>query len=101
MSSSKNWVVFDAESVSTVPDTAGVYQLADQEKNIVYIAGVPNLRQGLEESLTSGESVRLEDARLFRYEEAFMYSVRESELIQRFIREKGRMPRGNQEMMWD
>ena len=53
-------------------------------------AGAPNLRQALEEQLGSNTQ-----ARYFIYEEAAMYTQRESELLQHFLQEHGRLPAGN------
>ncbi len=54
------------------------------------IAGAPDLRQALEEQLKSNTQ-----ARYFMYEEAPMYTQRESELLQHFLQEHGRLPSGN------
>jgi excinuclease UvrABC nuclease subunit len=79
--------------VSVVPEASGVYQLLDEKKAIIYIAGTPDLRQALDEKLkTPGK------ARYFGYEENPMYTMRESELIQKFLKEHGRMPELNEEM---
>lgn len=64
-----------------------------KRKNIIYIAGTPNLKQALEEQLSSRK-----DARYFNYEEDPMYTKRESELIQQFLQEHGHLPPGNQEV---
>ena len=89
----EKWLEFNSDNVSMVPETSGVYQLLDKKKIIIYIAGAPNLRQALEEKLKE-----VEKARYFRYEEHPMYTMRESELIQRFLKEHGRMPELNEEM---
>ena len=89
----EKWLEFNSDNVSMVPETSGVYQLLDKKKIIIYIVGAPNLRQALKEKLKE-----VEKARYFRYEEHPMYTMRESELIQRFLKEHGRMPELNEEM---
>ncbi len=89
----EKWLELVQQSVSVVPEVSGVYQLLDEKKAIIYIAGTPNLRQALDEKLkTPGK------ARYFGYEENPMYTMRESELIQKFLKEHGRMPELNEEM---
>ncbi|MFQ5851170.1 MAG: FAD-dependent oxidoreductase [Candidatus Binatia bacterium] len=84
------WLELDPAHVASVPRIEGVYQLLDAEKEIFRIAGTANLRQALEEQLRSNPM-----ARYFIYEEASMYTQRESELLQRFLQEHGRLPSGN------
>ncbi|MFQ5684096.1 MAG: FAD-dependent oxidoreductase, partial [Candidatus Binatia bacterium] len=76
------WLKFDQEHISTVSGAEGVYQLLDDEKKILRIAGTADLRHALEEQLGSNPK-----ARFFIYEEASMYTQRESELLQRFLQE--------------
>jgi hypothetical protein len=85
------WLKFDQEHVATVSGTEGVYQLLDEEKKILRIAGTPDLRQALEEQLQSNAK-----ARYFIYEEASMYTQRESERLQSYLQENGHLPPGNE-----
>jgi len=87
------WVEFTSENVSQVPEVEGVYQLLDEEKNVIYIKGAMNLHRELGEQL----EVR-EKARYFMYEEEPMYTKRESELLQQYIAQHGQMPEGNREL---
>ena len=87
------WVEFTAENMSQVPEVEGVYQLLDEEKNIIYIKGAMNLHRELEEQLEVQEK-----ARYFMYEEEPMYTKRESELLQQYIAQHGQMPEGNREL---
>lgn len=89
----ERWLEFNATNVGSVPDNSGVYQLLDEKKIIIYIAGAPNLRLALEEKLK-----KVEKASYFGYEEHPMYTMRESELIQKFLKEHGRMPELNEEV---
>jgi formate dehydrogenase beta subunit len=84
---------FTAENVSQVPETEGVYQLLDREKNIIYIKGSMNLHRELEGQLTANQN-----ARYFMYEEEPMYTKRESELLQQYTSQHGQMPEGNREL---
>ena len=87
------WLEFTSENVSQVPEAEGVYQLLDEEKNIIYIKGVMNLRRELEGQLEVHEK-----ARYLIYEEAPMYTKRESELLQQYMAQHGEMPEGNREL---
>ena len=89
----EKWQEFTAENISAVPEEDGVFQLLDEQKMIIYIKGTDNLRQELEKELEEKEK-----ARYFDYEETFMYTSRESELIQKFLQEHGRLPEGNEEL---
>jgi len=91
----EEWLVFEAENLSPVPDTEGVFQLLDEQKNIIYIKGAMNLRQELEEQLQTNR-----DACFFKWEEEPMYTKRESELIQQFMQEHGGLPELNEELLF-
>jgi formate dehydrogenase beta subunit len=84
------WREFNPENVAEVPETEGVYQLLDEEKNIIYIKGAVNLRRELVEQLEVNEK-----ARFFIHEEEPMYTKRESELLQQYMAQHGDMPEGN------
>lgn len=87
------WLPFDADKVSAVPEIEGVFRLLDEEKKVIYIKGAMNLRQDLEEQVSTQER-----ARYFVYEEDPMYTKRESELLQGFLQQHGRLPEGNDEL---
>ena len=90
---------FSSENASAAPETEGVIQLFDEEKKILYIAGTMNLRDALEELLSSDEP-GMSKAHYFQYEENDMYSKRESELIQQFMQEHGGLPELNEDMLF-
>ena len=90
----EKWLEFRSDSVSMVPETSGVYQLLDEKKMIIYIVGTPDLRRDLEQQLQT-----VKKARYFGFEEEPMYTKRESELIQKFLKEHGRMPELNEELL--
>jgi NADPH-dependent glutamate synthase beta subunit-like oxidoreductase len=88
----ESWLDFTAENVSALPESEGVYQLLDEEKVVYAIKGVDNLRSALSEIVETSTK-----AKFFLYEEDPMYSKRESELIQDYLREHGCMPPGEGE----
>jgi formate dehydrogenase beta subunit len=70
-----------------MPESEGVYQLLDANKEVLVIKGVMNIRKSLLEVFEGNDKVAW-----FEYEEDPLYSKRESELIQRYLQEHGRMP---------
>jgi len=80
---------FAPEILSTVPEKEGVFQLFDEAKEVLQITGTVNLRQTLEEVLHQGLG-----ARYVLFEEDPMYTKRESELLQQYMKKHGRMPGG-------
>jgi hypothetical protein len=78
---------FDEKHINAVPEEEGVFQLYDEERNVLTIRGTANLRQELLLALDNNEKVAW-----FKFEEAKMFSQRESELIQKYLQEHGRMP---------
>jgi hypothetical protein len=85
------WLKFDQEHVATVSGAEGVYQLLDEEKKILRITGTADLRGALEEQLKTNSK-----AWYFIYEEASMYTQRESERLQSYLQEHGHLPPGNE-----
>ncbi|MBA7647810.1 hypothetical protein ES703_55589 [subsurface metagenome] len=89
----KLWVDFTMENISEVPEVEGVYQLLDEQENVIYIKGAMNLRREL------GDQLELyENAHFFSYEEEPMYTKRESQLLQQYLAQHGEMPEGNREL---
>ena len=84
------------EILITVPEKEGVFQLFDEEKEVLQITGAMNLRQALEEVLQQGL-----DAKYVLFEENPMYTKRESELLQQYMKEHGRMPGGGADELDD
>jgi formate dehydrogenase beta subunit len=83
------WLPLNSDSVESIPEAEGVFQLLNGEKKIIRISGTSNVRQSLLECLdTPG------DATFFLWEEDPMYTKRESELIQQYLQEHGEMPGG-------
>ncbi len=88
----ERWLVLSGENVESVPETEGVYVLYDEQKEICQVSGVENLREELKEEVKQGGS-----ARFFFYEEDEMYTGRERQLIQQYMKKHGKMPPGNDE----
>jgi len=84
---------FNAAAIATVSSEAGVFQLLDADKNVLMIKGVENLRAGLEEQLERGGGGD-NCAKYFVWEEAAMFTSRESQLIQGYLQQYGKMPGG-------
>jgi len=74
------------EAVARVPEVEGVYRLYDESREIVAIKGVPNLQEGLREALSNPSG------KFFDYEEDPMYTQRESELLQQYLQQHGKLP---------
>ena len=86
----EKWIKFQTEAVAAVPETEGVFQLLDEDKNVVYIKGAINLRKELVEQAASNDR-----AKFFLYEEAKMFTMRESELLQQYMKKHGKLPEQN------
>jgi hypothetical protein len=87
----ERWLKFEAANVASLPESEGVFQLLDENKMIVCIKGAINLKKELEEQLASGNK----KAKYFVYEEAKMFTMRESELLQQFLKKYGKLPELN------
>ncbi len=89
----KELLEFNEENVSTIPESPGVYRFYNENHELIYIKGTPNLKQELESEISTREGVAY-----FDYEENEMYTMRESELIQEYLQKHGRMPELNDEL---
>lgn len=90
------WLEFNASTITAVSTEAGVFQLLDTGKNVLTIKGVENLREGLSEQLGRNEA-----AVFFICEEAPMYTQRESQIMQAYLQQYGKMPGGGSDEMDD
>ena len=61
----------------------------DDNKKPIFISGVPSLKNNLREQLNKN------DASYFEYELDEMYTIKESELIQKYLQLYGTMPKYN------
>jgi ferredoxin len=85
--------VLTEENIDIVPDVSGVYELLDGNRTVVYIRGAASIRGDLKEKWKT-----VENARFFRYEEHGMFTMRENELLEKFLKKHGRMPDVNNEI---
>jgi NADPH-dependent glutamate synthase beta subunit-like oxidoreductase/NAD-dependent dihydropyrimidine dehydrogenase PreA subunit len=85
----EQWLNFDEDTIASVPELEGVYVLYDANKEIYNIVGVINLREGLTEELEAGR-----DAKYFIYELDPMYTGKERQLVQQYMKQHGKMPPG-------
>jgi formate dehydrogenase beta subunit len=92
----EKWLPLTQESVDTVPELAGVYQLLDQDKAVLAIKGVINMREALGGELDSNDQ-----ACFFLFEEDEMYTKRESELLQQYLQQHGELPGGGADELDD
>lgn len=90
----EQWLSFDEETIATVPELEGVYTLYDENKEIYNIIGVINLREGLQEELEMGSDA----VKYFVYEEDPMYTGKERQLVQVYMKQHGGMPPGADDM---
>ena len=86
----EKWLKLENEAITAVPEKEGVYQLLDENKMVIYIKGTINLRKELEEQLAANPK-----AKYFIFEEAKMFTMRESELLQQFLKKHGKLPEQN------
>jgi NADPH-dependent glutamate synthase beta subunit-like oxidoreductase/Pyruvate/2-oxoacid:ferredoxin oxidoreductase delta subunit len=89
----EKWIDLLEESLLNVPESEGAIQILDENKQIILIQGTQNLRAALEEQLRDNPK-----ACYFGYEEDPMYTKKESELLQQYMQEFGRMPEGNEDL---
>ncbi len=78
-------------TVAGLPEEAGVLQVLDGDREIICIAGAPSLRRGLADALAAQPA-----ARYLRFEVNPLYTQRESELLQDYLRHHGHLPPGNE-----
>ena len=90
------WLDFVANVVSTTTEVSEVFNLLDADKNVLMIKGVENLQQGLGEQLGRNEA-----AKFFTLEEAPMYTQRESQFMQAYLQQHGKMPGGGSDELDD
>ncbi len=81
------------ENIQDLPEGEGVYLLYDEAREVYKISGVENLRQALSEESKAGGA-----ARYFSYEEDPMFTMKERQLVQQYMKKNGAMPPGNMEL---
>ena len=87
-----NWLELNDKNIAEVPAVEGVYQLRDENKVVIVIKGTQNIQADLKDKLSSKSK-----AKYFWFETDPMYTKRESELIQQFLQQFGKMPEGEGE----
>ena len=87
------WLILDEKNIMDLPETEGVYVLYDEKKEISQISGVENIRREIMAEYEKGGM-----ARFFSYEEDEMFTTKERQLIQQYMKKHGKMPPGNDEM---
>ncbi len=83
----ENLVAFTYEHIVQLSEAEGVFRLLDAGRNILAIKGTPDLKAELLRALKENQN-----AVWFEFEEDKLYSKRESELLQRYLQEHGKMP---------
>lgn len=84
-------VPFEENNLLNLPEIEGVYQLFDREKNLYKVVGTENLKKAcLDEFRGAGSEIKF-----FVYEEDKMYTSRERQIIQEYLKKYGRLPPGN------
>jgi ferredoxin len=81
------------ENIDRVPEANGVCQLMNEKGEVICIQGTDNMRKNLHESLRS-----VIKAHFFSYEEHAMYTMRENELVEKFLKKYGTLPEVNDEI---
>lgn len=99
---SKAWQTFDPAARKEIPPVTGVYELGDEEGNVLYIGYAGGrepfgIRGRIERAFSGAEPnpVVRERARRFRYEVNAQYLTRHIELLTRHRDEHSRLPEGN------
>jgi len=87
------WLPLEEINIQSLPEAEGVYVLFDEKKEVLQISGVENIRKALVEELG-----REGGARFFSFEEDPMFTSKERQLIQQYMKRHGRMPPGNDEL---
>ncbi len=86
-------IPFIENNLLNLPEEEGVYQLFDEGRNLYKVVGTENLRQSL---LTE---IRIKiPVKYFTYEKELMYTSKERQIIQQYLKENGKLPPGNDEI---
>lgn len=88
----ESWLILSEDSVQCLQEEEGIYILYDEEKEIYQITGVENIREELLEECRKGG-----DARYYSYEVDQMFTSRERQLLQQYLKKHGDFPPGNRE----
>ena len=83
-------MLLSPENVEALPESEGVFRLWDSEKNLYQITGTDNLKRALLVELEEKKGVYY-----YAYEENMMFTSRERQLIQQYMKKYGKLPPGN------
>ncbi len=81
------------ENIQSLPEAEGIYILFNEHKEVHQISGVENIRKALIE-----ECEHKGAGRYFSYVEDRMFTSKERQLIQQYIKKHGSLPPGNREI---
>ncbi|MCX6156185.1 MAG: FAD-dependent oxidoreductase [Candidatus Kapabacteria bacterium] len=88
-----DFLKFIVDSIRNLPETEGVVQLMDANKEVFLIKGCDNIKKTVSDFFNDGQQ-----AYYFIYEEDKMFTKRESELLQQFLQKHGKMPDAGDDM---
>ena len=83
----EKFITFDMANINKIENECGVIQLLDSEKQIFLIKGSADIKETLEEFFDDDK-----DASYFVYEYDQLFTKKESELVQDYVRKYGKMP---------
>lgn len=89
------WRTFDRKTILRVPEEEGVYELATEKQNIVYIGSSTNLRRRLSTHLTGG---KMRNVAYFKCEVCSLLDLdsaltKERDQVQKLTLKTGRKPK--------
>ena len=93
MPASKRWIDFNEENIKQLPNTYGVYQLADKDKEVIYIG-----EGKLIHNLLAHLSDETEDITYFRFREndsKKSSKMRQGILLKEYKEKNGNIPKLN------
>ena len=98
----KSWIPLNVENVTKLAAHLGVYQLANDEGEILYIGMAAARAQfGLKSELTKALDEPLSNVTQFRYEVNMSYRTRRLELLQAYVSDHGKLPTANTDIDGD
>lgn len=94
MSITAVWNPLGVDTLRYVPQSEGVYELADISQSAIYIGRSDDLSRRLHEHLSTTDSC-IQLAQFFRYELTQQSVARERQLLEEYRHRYGRYPRCN------
>lgn len=93
MPASKRWIDFNEENIKQLPNAYGVYQLADENKEVVYIGEGKLIHNVL--AHLSGEKGSISYFRFRENNSKKSSKIRQNILLKEFKEKNGEMPKLN------